>query len=802
MNFTNHERQLAATLYPLVGLEGIRYRFRVLRVRERVPNDNMRPRRIQKWADRLWRKELRCPVYSTNRFDSPAFLIPEWNSPPGGSSIEISDVPDKVYHIDTTDQTIEILIEEAIDTERELVCRMIERPFTEQFRNLVHKYWQSEWTLYVRQKPENEENAHDMVNAFRGLKFGVVYLQGIGLHFAADVRTKFVGKKSLQYCAQDERAGVLEQHLDLELPVDKRAYFVRDNGSVKLPCHYAGETGLTIGKCTYDESGETVFKYYQRRYGNVAVDSDDLAVFVQDRRDGRSIPVPASRLFPVFTTDYEGLRDCSVRSQMTPTERTAIIQTFIADLSGAKYESRPISIQNGHLVRKRTVFAPPRLEYGQENKLEAFNEGSVPDASSGLFDSLTVKWLSAKLTALYKYRPFHNEPLPDLVVLYPTTIDRQTRDAFLGAIEAEVKRLTEIQLRVVHQYPYEVGPSERMGSSLLRLAAHVRAQEPRSLAVVILWDRFTRSVHRELKESLKSVQSQCVTEKVAKNIAKQINAQRAMSQTRNLALAILTEAGTKPWVLADKLHHDLYLGIDLLYGRIGYHFLYGQGGRNVTREFGEAIVRGKMKEAIKTPDLQRRVEKSLRSIHQDGYPITSFVIHRDGRWWPSESAGLQNAISSLKSAGVLPPDVRCAVVEIHKNHMPVRLFTSVEDNRSELLRNPLPGTYLNLDSQRALLSTTGRPGAWDSPQGRTAGTLLIEIVESIGQIAISEIVEDVYRLTHLNWNAPDIEISLPVTIRWNDDALRETFRSPAEDAEEEDLEDDESDQLDDLEEEE
>jgi hypothetical protein len=37
-------------------------------------------------------------------------------------------------------------------------------------------------------------------------------------------------------------------------------------------------------------------------------------------------------------------------------------------------------------------------------------------------------------------------------------------------------------------------------------------------------------------------------------------------------------------------------------------------------------------------------------------------------------------------------------------------------------------------------------------------------------------VEDLYRLTHLNWNAPDIEIALPVTIRWTDRALRETLR--------------------------
>ena len=82
-----------------------------------------------------------------------------------------------------------------------------------------------------------------------------------------------------------------------------------------------------------------------------------------------------------------------------------------------------------------------------------------------------------------------------------------------------------------------------------------------------------------------------------------------------------------------------------------------------------------------------------------------------------------------------------------------------------------------LDQQRALLSTTGRPGAWDKNEGRTAGTLLLNLVESSRPMSIEALTEDAYRLTHLNWSAPDIEISVPVTIRWNDDALRASLVS-------------------------
>jgi hypothetical protein len=111
------------------------------------------------------------------------------------------------------------------------------------------------------------------------------------------------------------------------------------------------------------------------------------------------------------------------------------------------------------------------------------------------------------------------------------------------------------------------------------------------------------------------------------------------------------------------------------------------------------------------------------------------------------------------------------------------------------MQNPLPGTYLVIDERRVLLTTTGRPGAWDTPNGRTAGTLLLQIAEQSGGIPVERIAEDTYRLTHLNWTSPDIEISLPVTIRWADESLRETLRptrdegEDAEDFSEEDVED-------------
>ena len=94
----------------------------------------------------------------------------------------------------------------------------------------------------------------------------------------------------------------------------------------------------------------------------------------------------------------------------------------------------------------------------------------------------------------------------------------------------------------------------------------------------------------------------------------------------------------------------------------------------------------------------------------------------------------------------------------------------------------MPGSFLKLDESQVVLTTTGKPGVWDR-QKRTAGTLLVRLAREVEGLDITRLAEDVYRLTHLNWNAPEIEISLPVTIRWNDDWLRYAVLRPEDDAE-------------------
>jgi hypothetical protein len=403
MNQDKEIRRLAATLFPIKGLSQTRYRFRLLKVREKIPEDNFRPIRMQRWADHLWRRVLKCSVYPTNRYEVPAFLIPEDSSPTVGESIEIEGVPDRAYHIDVSDEVVDISMEEAKGSERELICRMLERPFTDKLISLGNIFWKDQWTLFYFQEPANSSVDMDIINAYRGFKFGVVLVGGKEPYLAVDVRTRYVGRKSLSDYSTEERKKDLRNHLDLDLSIKEQARFLRDNGTAKFPCKYTGEPEERVNQYPIDDHGTTVLDYYSRKYPNLKINPDDPAVFVKDREDNENLPVPSSRLFPIFTTEYEGVQRCTVRPQMTPDERFSEIQTFLEYLNGIRYGTTPITVSNEILITERTVFLPPKLEFGDGYILQPFQNRWKTSIWSERFDSEIVRWGSKKLITTNLY---------------------------------------------------------------------------------------------------------------------------------------------------------------------------------------------------------------------------------------------------------------------------------------------------------------------------------------------------------------------------------------------------------------
>jgi hypothetical protein len=758
------QKQLAATLFRLTGLAGHTFKLRILRVVDPIPNDDLRAVRLQRWADQLWRS-LRCPVFPTSRYGFPGFVAPMKAISHVGVVHTLPDVPDRQYRIEATDQVIDVTPGSSDAVERQLAARIIDRGFTDAFGAQPKLFWRARWNQFFRTVPENHTAADDLVDAFRGLRFSSLFL-GDDAYLAADVLTRYLGRKSLAAHTAEEREDRLHDHVSDEVKFEYRALFVRDNGPRKFSCRFAGVTGQTVSEYRLKDLNQTVLEYYAKHYPDLRVEPWDEVVFVIDH--GRTDPtaVPASRLFPVFTNEDDGMKSCSVASQMSPAERLAQVRGFLSAVSEVTVDGQKVRVDASPATRPRTLLRPPSLEFGDKQVLRCAG-------AEGVTDEAFLQWRNNKTTWLYKHGPYSAQALPDIALLFPETMVRENREVFLQLLRDELLALAGHHINVVRQRFYRLGKQAWTGAGLLEEAEALVAQaQGLLLPVVVLSSRFARNVYPQLKSRFASLPSQCVDERTVQRI---LHDPPRSSRLRNLALGVMTAAGIQPWVLAEPLAHDFYVGIDVLQNQVGYTFFFGTGGRYVQVEFGEYLQRRRMTEAVDPNELRAKLDTGLRSARAVNAPLRSLVVHRDGRWWPKEDQALTSAVTELKRTGVLAPDCRVAVVEIRKSHLPVRLFTK----KGAAWENPMPGSFWVLDSSTAVLTTTGKPGVWDH-QGRTASALLLQLVHQTGQFSIEDIARDAYWLTHLNWNAPEIEISLPVTIRWNDDSLRYALMQPAE----------------------
>jgi hypothetical protein len=765
------KKQLGATLFPITGLPGQAFRLRVLRVREAIPMDTQTPVRLNRWATQLW-KELKQAVVPTGRFEWPAFLTPDVESLIVGSVLTVQDVPDREYSIEVTTETVEVVPASANAEELQLAGEMIKRAISDAFGRSADKYWRKNWNLYFRLEPENWEDKRDKAYAYRGLKFGVVFLSDVPW-LAADILTTYRGQRPLSDYSGEQRQRELYDHLSERIEVDDRAMFLRDNGKVKITCRFAGVTGKTVVQYTFPINGgqKSVREYYKERYG-ILVPENDEVVFVRDREDGDSWPVPASRLYPLFTTEYDEVRNCSVVPQMSPDERLSTIRAFLKNLDDVRFAGSKLAISpNPFQTAERSVFPAPTLEFGNGQTL-------LVNASLPVEEGYN-QYRQGKMTMLYEHGPFSGQSLPDLVLLYPDNLDRNVREKLHQRIGEEIRELCGVAPRIARQVSYPLGKQPHAGAGLLAAADDlVRNNDGTFLPVIVLADALREHVYDLLKRRLSSLASQCVRERTVVRVVRDEQAVGG-SRLRNLALGILTAAGLQPWVLAKPLHYDFYMGVDVLANQVIYVFVCGKGGRNVWVQRGEQLRRRGLTEKIDRIQLTDQFKIGVREAKRLGVPLNSLIVHRDGRWWSNEDLAITEAVAELQGDGTLSKDCQVGVVEVRKSHLPVRLF-NVLNGGSDSLENPMPGSHLVLNTTEAILTPTGQPGRWDR-QGRTAATLLLRIARNPEgfPLDIRKIAEDAYGLTHLNWNAPDIEISLPVTIRWSDERLREIVTNPS-----------------------
>jgi hypothetical protein len=754
--------KIAYTLFEISNASNLSFRYRLIKVREPLPDDVRQPIRLQKWADELWRRRLGCPVYPMRREKGAFFIVPA-DTDFSGVDLSHVDVPNVTYHADPTDEYREISLSNADTRELEFLARMLERPFSDVLSSRKQDFWQDTWTRFFRQQPENVMRPLDKISGFRGFAFSIVPIPPKCIYLAMDVVTRYVSRLSLAELLSQNRRAELFEHCDA--PPEKRRWMLRDNGSVKHRCVYAGETGKSIAEFQIQQLGQTVLDYYRQKFPRIAhtLNPDEPAVYCARDKSGEDpVPAPASRLFPIFPFERGFRSICSVSPQLSPDDRQRTLRTFLRELGPVSYAGQDLQISDCLLIGQDAHFDLPALEFGQGFTLD------VRDLAPTDGHSALSLWAAEKMRALMHVGPYRRQEYPRFVFFYPDGLKRATRERFAEAALQELAVWSGVGRA---HFEKELGYSpDPHGHDLLVKAHELKWKYDHYVLIIcILSSQLQEYVYNRFKIETEDVFSQCVREE---NLS-DVTSRRA--KRRNFALGVLMALGSKPWVLSTSLDADVHIGVDVLGDRVAYTFMYGPSGREIVRDGGHSGG----DELIKPRLLREKLVAGLTRIRSAGYPINTFVVHRDGRWWPKETEALDEAVAYLQAPArqLLPPDARYAVAEIHKSHFPIRIFSTRYREGRPIFENPFPGCYLVLDRNRAVLTSTGRPSEWDE-QGRTAGTMLVQIAHNPGHLKIEDVARDVFYLTQLNWSALDIEINAPVTIRWADDLLRELYIEP------------------------
>jgi argonaute-like protein implicated in RNA metabolism and viral defense len=193
--------------------------------------------------------------------------------------------------------------------------------------------------------------------------------------------------------------------------------------------------------------------------------------------------------------------------------------------------------------------------------------------------------------------------------------------------------------------------------------------------------------------------------------------------------------------------------------------LIGDGGKIIRF----ATSPSRQKEQLLRNQVRQYVEDL---IHKERRSFTSapkrIVIHRDGRAWPSEIAGVLDACSRLASASCIDSKWELTVINISKTAAaPLRMFSVrlARDGREAVIENPVVGGWMGVANDEGFVCTTGRPF-------RIPGTANpLHVRRAYGEMTIERCLEDVFALSCLTWGQPEGSMRLPMSIKLCDRSL-------------------------------
>jgi hypothetical protein len=505
----------------------------------------------------------------------------------------------------------------------------------------------------------------------------------------------------------------------------------------------------------------------------------DGAVIEYETGDGERRGAPAELCFEIFDTQAAQVRREHGRTILPPHDRQYELEFVMRTyLSSLRLGNTTLRVAKDPEPTTETPFTIPDYLFGANQRLSVRGTVGASHVNLRELGAARLRLLENKSAGF-----FSRGPLVYQYLFVPASVQNSWGPVFTAALSHNVDQLfpTENGYK-----PKIVVYDDRHATNyVLHGQAILRAAEEQNVkggyAVVMLADD-RRPIGREDELAALVMSKLGAVDVLASIIHASSGAEfyefnqreqryeprretggRLRGYLRNVALnKILLSSSKWPFILATPLHADIVVGIDVKGNTAGFTVISKTGEHIFTRTRVS-----RQKEKLLADQCRQYLVEGVRIVaNLAGIQPREIVVHRDGRLFETELAGIIDAMKELKD--VLAVDAIVTCLEIPKTSFTsVRLFNREEDRKGPFYSNPEIGSYVVLGENDGYLCTTGHSFL------RKGTVKPLHVRRVHGEMAFRKCLEDVFSLASLTWTQPEGCTRNPISIKLNDRQLFE-----------------------------
>lgn len=516
-----------------------------------------------------------------------------------------------------------------------------------------------------------------------------------------------------------------------------------------------------------------------------ALSRDDSVILYRNNQQQERAAV-ARLCYAVLSTHHDDeVAHLHRTTILNPPQRYEAIHHFARMyLHSIRFGSMPLKVSLNPETTRSTMFMVPDIEFGQNKIVSVQGTRDTIKTPLDQLGQVRKRMIKDRGAGF-----FSRSPLDRQYLVLPNSVQESYGSAFLADLQTEMKQL----------YPHSIyNPNiivyDDTGRSTFEVqgAAILEAMEERPLApgyalimihhtvdqriqdedqlagmltqefrkryditAAVMHSKMTRGSYRARPGAGKSVDYASSPE----------THNRLMGYLRAVALNKILLTNQKwPFVLSQRLHADVTIGIDVKQNTVGL-VVVSNGGKTI-----RSLIRtSRQKERLMEDQMRDYLIEMIREESlSPSAPIQTIVIHRDGRTYDSEMVGLEKGIEALKREQVLDTSATITILEIPKRSAAnLRMFDVLREKNQLRIQNPQVGQYYVVNNHEGYICTTGRAFFHQ-------GTVQpLHMYHKYGPLALEHCMEDLYALTTLSWSKPDDVSRYPITLKLCDRYLTE-----------------------------